>query len=89
MQADGRLVEYVEDAGQSAADLAGQPDALALAAGERGSAAGQCQIVEADVDQEPQPVANLAHEVAGDVPLVVAEPQPLEERQGLPRAASG
>ena len=41
VQADRRLVEHVEHAGQSAADLAGQPDALALAAGERGRAAGQ------------------------------------------------
>ena len=41
VQADRRLVEHVEHAGQAAADLAGQPDALALAAGERRRAAGQ------------------------------------------------
>ncbi len=35
VQADGRLVEHVEHAGQAAADLAGQADALGLAAGER------------------------------------------------------
>ncbi len=35
MQADGRLVEDVEHAGQAAADLAGQANALRFAAGER------------------------------------------------------
>ena len=34
VQADRRLVEHVEHADQPAADLAGQPDALRLAAGE-------------------------------------------------------
>ena len=35
VQADGRLVEDVEDADQAGADLGGQPDPLRLAAGER------------------------------------------------------
>ena len=61
VQADRRLVEHVEHAGQPAADLAGQADPLALAAGERRRAAGQAQVIEADVDQERQPVADLAH----------------------------
>ena len=52
VQADRRLVEHVEHAGQAAADLAGQADPLALAAGERRRAAGQRQVIEADVDQE-------------------------------------
>ena len=41
VQPDRRLVEHVDDAGQPAADLAGQADSLALAAGERRRAAGQ------------------------------------------------
>ena len=36
VQPDRRLVEDVEDADQAGADLGGQPDALRLAAGERG-----------------------------------------------------
>ena len=40
MQADRRLVEHVEHAGQAAADLAGQADPLALAAGERRACRG-------------------------------------------------
>ena len=70
VQADRRLVEHVEHAGQAAADLAGQADALALAAGERAGVAGQRQVVEPDVDQEPEPLADLLQDRAGDlVPL--------------------
>ena len=36
VQADGRLVENVENAAQARADLRGQADALRLAAGKRG-----------------------------------------------------
>ena len=39
VQADRRLVEHVEHAGQPRADLRGQPDALALAARERAAVA--------------------------------------------------
>ena len=39
VQADRRLVEHVEHAGEARADLRGQPDALALAAGQRAGAA--------------------------------------------------
>ena len=73
VQADRRLVEHVDHARQPAADLAGQADALALAAGERRRAAAQAQVIEADVHQERQPVADLAHQVAGDVPLVLVQ----------------
>ena len=41
VQADRRLVEHVEHAAQAAADLAGQADALGLAAGERRAASGR------------------------------------------------
>ena len=34
VQADARLVEHVEHAGEARADLAGEPDALRLAAGQ-------------------------------------------------------
>ena len=70
VQPNRRLVEHVQNAGQSAADLAGQANPLALAAGKRRRAAGQAQVIEADVDQERQPVAHLAQQVARDVLLV-------------------
>ena len=40
VEADRRLVEHVEDADESAADLAGEPDALGLAARERARTSG-------------------------------------------------
>ena len=47
VQADRRLVEDVEHADQPAADLAGQADALGLAAGERRRRAVERQVVQA------------------------------------------
>ena len=88
VEADGRLVEDVEDARQAAADLAGQPDALALAAREGGRPAGEAEVVEADVVEELEAVADLADEVAGDVLLVVGEPSVLKNSPGPGRAAS-
>ena len=70
MQTDRRLVEHIENAGQSAADLAGQADPLALTAGKRGRATGQAQVIETDVDQKLQAIAHLAKQVARDVLLV-------------------
>ncbi len=59
VQADRGLVEHVEHADQAAADLAGQPDALGLAARERAGRAGQRQVVEADVEQELHALAHF------------------------------
>src|SRR2546427_11869792 len=46
VQADRGLVEHVHDAGEPRADLAGEPDALGLAARQRVRAAVERQIVE-------------------------------------------
>ena len=67
VQADRRLVEHVEDAGEARADLRGEPDALALAARERAGRARQRQIVEPDVAQENQPVADLLQDSLRDL----------------------
>ena len=59
VQADRGLVEHVEHAGQARADLRGEADALALAARQRAGGARERQIVEPDIDQEPEPLADL------------------------------
>ena len=64
VQPDGRLVEHVEHADQPGADLGGQPDALRLAAGERPGGAGQRQVVQPHVEQEPQPGLHLLEDRA-------------------------
>ena len=73
VQADRRLVEHVQHAAQAAPDLGRQSNALHLAAGERGGGPGQRQVVQTHVDQELQPVANLARHLAGDLPLAAGE----------------
>ena len=78
VQADRRLVEHVEHAAQPAAHLGRQANALHFAAGKRGGGPGERQIVQAHVDQELQPVANLAGHLAGDLPLAVVELPVLE-----------
>ena len=78
VQPDRRLVEHVQHAGELRSDLRRQPDALAFAARQRGRAAPERQIADADVDQKPQPVANLPQHAAGDQVLALGELQRLE-----------
>ena len=74
VQADRRLVEHVEHAGQAGADLRGEPDALALAAGQRARGAGEGEIFEPDVDQKFQPLADFLEHAAGDFVLLGGQP---------------
>ena len=66
MQADRRLVENVQHADQAGPDLRGEPDSLRLAAGQRGRGPVERQVVEPDVDQEPQPGLDLLQHPLGD-----------------------
>ena len=73
VQADRRLVEHVEHAGQAGADLRGEADALALAARQRAGVARQGQVVEADIVEEAQPLADLLQDAGGDLVLLGGE----------------
>ena len=73
VQADGGLVENVEHAAQPRADLRGQADALALAAGERGGVAVEREVVEADGAEEFEPLDNFAADALGDQRLARGE----------------
>ena len=75
MQADGGLVEHVEDAAQARADLRGETDALALAAGERGGVAVERKVVEADGAEKFEALGDLAAEALGDEGLALGELQ--------------
>ena len=50
------------------ADLAGQPDALGLAARERGGGSFEREVVEADVGEEAEPTTDLLEQLVGDHP---------------------
>ena len=66
MQADGGLVEDVEHAAEARADLRGEPDALAFAAGEGGGVAVEREIAEADGVEELQALDDFFAEAFGD-----------------------
>ena len=83
VQADRGLVEDVEHAHQARAHLRREPDALALAARERGAAAIERQVVEAHLRQEGQPVADLLEHAVGDRALRPAQLERCEEARGL------
>ena len=73
VQADGRLVEHVENARQTRADLTGQPDALALAARQRAGVAAEGQVFEAHVVQKAQPLADFLQDGARDLVLLLRQ----------------
>jgi hypothetical protein len=73
VQADGGLIKHIEHAGEAGADLRGKPDALALAARQRAGIARQRQVIEADIVQELQPVADFLEDAHGDLVLLVIE----------------
>lgn len=83
VQADGRLIQHIHDPHQAGADLAGQPDPLRLAAGEGLGAAGQAQVVEADVDQETEPLDDLFEDLLGDLGALAGQVHPFEEGQRI------
>ncbi len=81
VQPDRRLVEDVEHADESGADLRGEPDALRLAAREGARRPRQRQVVEPHVDEEPQPLADLLQQPLGDHELPLAQLDRLDERE--------
>ncbi len=73
MQPDGRLVQHVEHAGEAGADLRSEADALAFTAGERAGGARKREIIEADIDEELQPLADLLEDAGRDFLLLRRE----------------
>src|SRR3546814_11250405 len=78
VETDRRLVKDVEHARQAAADLAGEADALALAAAERARGAVEVEIVEPDIVEEAAPLVGLFLARLGDLLLLVVQ-LPLEQ----------
>ena len=78
VQPDARLVEHVQHARQLGADLGRQADPLRLAARERPRGAVQRQVVQADVQQEVQPLADLLDDGRADGALAALQVEVLE-----------
>jgi hypothetical protein len=66
VQADARLVENVEDAGELRADLRREPDALRLAAGKRAALAVEREVAEPDLVEKAEPLQDFAPHFAAD-----------------------
>ena len=83
VQTDRRLVEHVERADEPRADLAGEPDALRLTAGERAGGSRQTEVVEAHVEEEPEPGVGLLRDTLGDHLVALAQLERGEELRRL------
>ena len=86
MESNGWLVQHVEHPGEPRADLRGKADTLALAARQRAGGAGEREVIEADIVEEGEPLADLFQDALGDLVLLRRElrGQFLEPRSRLP-----
>ena len=80
VEPDRRLVEDVQDAHQRRPDLGREADPLRLAARQGDARPVEGQVVEPDVDEEPEPRDDLLEQLVGDRPLALAERR-LERRR--------
>ena len=86
VQADARLVEHVEHAGEARADLGREADALRFATAQRRGRASEVEVAEPDLDQELEPQPDLAQHRGGDVRLAVGQRERSHERVGVDEA---
>ena len=70
VEADGRFVEDVEHTAQTAANLAGEADALRFATGECRRSAADGEILQPDFDQKGEAIGNFADQFAGNLFLL-------------------
>ena len=75
MKADARLIEHIEDTGQSRSDLRGKTDTLRLTAGERSALTIEREVTQAHLDKESQPRADLPDKITRDLPISLRELQ--------------
>ena len=73
VQADARLIEHIEHARQAGADLAGQADALAFAAGQGAAGAVKVEIIEAHIVEEAKPFVDFLQDRLGNLLLLIGQ----------------
>ncbi len=83
MQTDRRLVEHVKNPAQLRADLRGQTNALAFAAGQSRRRPIQSQISQPDSFQKAKSSLNLAQHQSGDLFFALIELDPIESFDGV------
>ena len=88
MEADRRLVEHVEGAGEAGAERGGEVDALRLAARERARLAVEGQVVEPDPVEHLDPLGELVEQVAARPRAAGASTGARAARRGAARRIS-
>ncbi len=73
MEADRRLVEHIEHAGEIRTNLRGEPDALPFPARQRRGAPRKREVADADVVEEAKAVLDLADDAARDHALALGQ----------------
>ena len=86
VQPDTRLVQNVEHAGQSAADLRGEADSLSFASGEGSALAFQGKVSQADFLEESEAPGNFRNHLRGNSLVFFAQ---LQVSHDLCRARDG
>ncbi len=89
VQADGRLVQDVQDPHQGGSDLGGQADPLGLPAREGRGLALQGQVLQPHVPHEGQAGRDLLQDLLGDLPPGVRQVHLGEEVEGRLHAPGG
>ena len=82
VEADGRLVQNIQHATEVRAELGGEADALGFAAGEGFRGAVEREVVEADLGEEAQALADFRNDVAGNLGGGAGEFQRVAEGEG-------
>ena len=84
VESDAWLVENIEDARKSRADLCGEPYALSLAAGKRSALAVELEVVETHFVEKMQPLPDFAQDILYDGGVTLGE---LQVRHDIRRLA--
>ena len=83
MKTNRRLIQNVQNAHESGADLSCQANALGLTAGKRRRGAIERQIIESDIDQKTQTLQDFLDDAAADKLLALGELQALKKLERL------
>ncbi len=79
VEADARLVQHVQDADETGADLRRQPDPLRLPPAQRPGRAHQGEVVEAHIEEEAETRLDLLEHLRGDRPFPFPELERVQE----------
>ncbi len=69
VQPDRGLIQHVEHPHQARADLSGKSNSLRLPTGKAASRASEREVIQADVEQEPDPFLDLLYQPLSDLGL--------------------